>query len=316
MWSSASPEAAIAGSSIGLRSPIRPCGRTVERGGPDDEDRRLRHGCACHEGNYGLANILAGARAEERSETVESVDVLRRRRICRSFILVLLLLGLASFLSRGLNPDTEPARSVFLRRHGRRAVRRFEEARFRLVLRDLDAHDLTTVISVGDIFWRPCNDVMYQRARDRFNGLRHPVIYTPGDNEWFDCWEAGSGGYEPQERLARLRQIFYTTPAQSLGGRRIALGQSAGLHRERAVDGSFARLRHCASHRQRNGRWPFPNRTEDDVAASKTENRSRGSVAARDLQRRDGRHAQPSSSQCRARSSTKSRRIASPSSPF
>jgi hypothetical protein len=145
-----------------------------------------------------------------------------------------------------------------------------EELRFRLVLRDLDAHDLSTVISVGDIFWRPCTDEMYQRSRDWFNLLRHPVIYTPGDNEWFDCWEAGSGGYEPQERLARLRQIFYTTPAQSLGGRRIALAsQPEFIENVRWTDHSlmFATVHLIGSG---NGRWPFPNRTEDDIAASKT----------------------------------------------
>ena len=144
-----------------------------------------------------------------------------------------------------------------------------EEIRFRLVLQDLDAHDLTTVISVGDIFWRPCDDAMYQRARDQFNGLRHPVIYTPGDNEWYDCWEAGSGGYEPQERLARLRQVFYTTPAQSLGGKKMPLASQADfIENVRWTDHAivFATVHLIGSG---NGRWPFPNRTEGDVIASK-----------------------------------------------
>ena len=144
-----------------------------------------------------------------------------------------------------------------------------EEIRFRLVLQDLDAHDLTTVISVGDIFWRPCDDAMYQRARDQFNELRHPVIYTPGDNDWYDCWEAGSGGYEPQERLARLRQVFYTTPAQSLGGTKMPLAsQPDFIENVRWTDHSIV----CAVVHligSGNGRWPFPNRTEDDIIASK-----------------------------------------------
>jgi hypothetical protein len=188
-----------------------------------------------------------------------------------AFILVLLLLGLASFLLRGLRPPTpNPPGTFSFAVMGDAPYDVLEEARFRLVLRDLDAHDLTTVISVGDIFWRPCDDAMYQRARDQFNGLRHPVIYTPGDNEWFDCWEAGSGGYEPQERLARLRQIFYTTPAQSLGGRRIPLvSQPEFIENVRWTDHSlvFATVHLIGSG---NGRWQFPNRTEDDIAASKT----------------------------------------------
>jgi hypothetical protein len=140
------------------------------------------------------------------------------------------LLGLFAFLNRGLDPPTpDPAGSFSFAVMGDAPYDALEEWRFRLVLQDLDAHDLTAVISVGDIFWRPCTDAMYRRARDQFNGLRHPVIYTPGDNEWFDCWEPGSGGYEPQERLGRLRQIFYTTPAQSLGGRKIALVSQPGF---------------------------------------------------------------------------------------
>jgi hypothetical protein len=31
------------------------------------------------------------------------------------------------------------------------------------------------------------------RGGEQFNELRHPVVYTPGDNEWFDCWEPHSG---------------------------------------------------------------------------------------------------------------------------
>ena len=128
------------------------------------------------------------------------------------FMGILVILLVISFLRRGLDPPApNPPGSFSFGVMGDAPYNVLEEAQFRLVLRDLDAHDLSTVISVGDIFWRPCSDEMYARARDQFNGLRHPVVYTPGDNEWFDCWEPGSGGYEPQERLARLRQIFYTS---------------------------------------------------------------------------------------------------------
>ena len=183
---------------------------------------------------------------------------------------ILILLALASFLGRGLDPPTPNRPGTFsFGVMGDAPYDALEEARFRLVLKDLDAHDLSTVVSVGDIFWRPCTDEMYQRARDRFNALRHPVVYTPGDNEWFDCWEAGSGGYEPQERLGRLRQIFYTTPGQSLGGTKIALAsQPDYIENVRWTDHSlvFATVHLIGS---ANGRKPFPNRTEDDVAASK-----------------------------------------------
>ena len=71
---------------------------------------------------------------------------------------------MASFVMRGLNPPTpNPPGSFSFGIMGDAPYFLTEEIRFRLVLQDLDAHDLTTVISVGDIFWRPCTDAMYQR---------------------------------------------------------------------------------------------------------------------------------------------------------
>ncbi len=102
-----------------------------------------------------------------------------------------------------------------------------EALQYRLVLRELDAHDLSVVLHVGDIFWRPCSDERYRQALDAFNRLRHAVIYTPGDNEWTDCWDEATGSFDPLERLATLRQIFYAIPTQSLGGRRVSVGNQA-----------------------------------------------------------------------------------------
>ena len=72
-------------------------------------------------------------------------------------------------------------------------------------------------IHVGDIFWRPCSDDRYARSLRWFNGLKHPLIYVPGDNEWADCWTAQEGGFNPRDRLALLRRILYPQPASSLG---------------------------------------------------------------------------------------------------
>jgi hypothetical protein len=150
----------------------------------------------------------------------------------------------------------------------------WEELQFRLVLQSLDAHDLSWVLDVGDIFWRPCSDQRYQRTLNEFNGLRHPVIYTPGDNEWTDCWERGSGGFAPQDRLDRIRQIFFNNPTHSLGGSTISLVSQAGrepfpefVENARWVQGGivFATVHIVGS---ANGMKPFPERTEaDDIAA-------------------------------------------------
>ena len=104
----------------------------------------------------------------------------------------------------------------------------WESLQYRLVLRDLDAHDLDVVLHVGDIFWHPCDDALYRHTLGRFNALRHPVLYTPGDNEWADCWESGAGAYDPHERLRRIRQIFFDPPGHSLGGIRLPLATQGG----------------------------------------------------------------------------------------
>lgn len=142
-----------------------------------------------------------------------------------------------------------------------------EELRFRLVLEDINQYDLASVIHVGDIFWHPCTDAMYLRSRTRFNSLRHPVIYTPGDNEWSDCWEPGSGPFAPRERLAALRRIFFNPPTRSLGARPIALASQGGEFIENARwerEGIVFATVHLT------GSWnstkPFPGRTAEDDA--------------------------------------------------
>jgi hypothetical protein len=41
---------------------------------------------------------------------------------------------------------------------------------------------------------------------------------TPsGDNEWTDCHRPNNGGYNPLERLAKVRQVFFPQPGQTLG---------------------------------------------------------------------------------------------------
>ena len=57
-----------------------------------------------------------------------------------------------------------------------------------------------------------CTDEVFKRAIELFNGFDQPLIYTPGDNEWTDCHRANNGGYDPLERLARLRQMMFALP--------------------------------------------------------------------------------------------------------
>lgn len=66
-------------------------------------------------------------------------------------------------------------------------------------------------IHLGDLFsgHTDCGDTNIARARTDLNKYHHPVVYTPGDNEWTDCHSERAGGYDPLERLDNIRSLFY-----------------------------------------------------------------------------------------------------------
>ena len=150
----------------------------------------------------------------------------RRRWTRRAAWLSLALAAAAMFVARTSGPpppaQTPPGSFAFAA-FGDAPYYPWEDWRYPLVLKDLDGNDLAFSIHVGDIFWRPCSDDRYERSLNWFNGLKHPLIYVPGDNEWADCWTEQEGGYDPRDRLARLRRTLYPQPALSLGSRKLPL---------------------------------------------------------------------------------------------
>jgi hypothetical protein len=94
-----------------------------------------------------------------------------------------------------------------------------EETAFVAMLGRMDGLSLAFEIHVGDIKAgdrSPCTDDLYLARKAEFDRSAHPVILTPGDNDWTDCRRKSNGAMDPIERLARLREIFFATPA-SLG---------------------------------------------------------------------------------------------------
>jgi hypothetical protein len=62
-----------------------------------------------------------------------------------------------------------------------------------------------------------CDDAYYRLIRADFDRFEKPLIYTPGDNEWTDCHRPNNGAYNPLERLAFDRSVFFDRPGRSLG---------------------------------------------------------------------------------------------------
>jgi hypothetical protein len=79
-------------------------------------------------------------------------------------------------------------------------------------------------VHVGDIKSGStlCSDEEFAAQWAHFQRYTGAVVYTPGDNEWTDCHRANNGAHDPLERLAALRQRFFTE-GRSLGQRPIAV---------------------------------------------------------------------------------------------
>src|SRR5258708_17142215 len=98
-----------------------------------------------------------------------------------------------------------------------------EEPRFLEMVEQMNAAPLAFVVHVGDFKAganSPCSDALFAKRRAQFDSSHHPLVYTPGDNEWTDCRRASNGDGDPIERLAALRRVFFAD-AWSLGARRI-----------------------------------------------------------------------------------------------
>jgi hypothetical protein len=92
------------------------------------------------------------------------------------------------------------------------------------------------IVHVGDIKSASsvCTDAYTARIANLFRGVPVPVAYTPGDNEWTDCWRAGG---DPLLRLAALRRSFYGDPSV------LRLAELGAVHPQAAYPENYYFLR-------------------------------------------------------------------------
>jgi len=154
-----------------------------------------------------------------------------------------------------------------------------ENGRARRVIEALNARPLEFVIHVGDIMWQRCTDAAYRERRELIETIRHPVVYTPGDNEWSDCVDIPFSDDDPLDRLASLRRAFFSPPDRSLGETPLRLeSQSADPAHAEFVENarwsyggvSFVTIHVVGS---ANGGRPFPGRAQrhDEEVARRTQ---------------------------------------------
>ena len=95
-----------------------------------------------------------------------------------------------------------------------------EIAKFPARIQDINAdRALKFVTHVGDIKngSSVCSDEYFENIRAQFDTFEHPLVFTPGDNEWVDCHRTNNGAYNPLERLDKLRDVFFDEPGKTLG---------------------------------------------------------------------------------------------------
>ncbi len=113
------------------------------------------------------------------------------------------------------------------------------ELEYQRVLAAVNKAELALVVHVGDFqndprgyypnpasSLLPCLDDNYKAIYDSFQSVRHPVILTPGDNDWTDCHLVKEPKIDPLERLAKVRAMFFPE-GRSLGQRTIPVESQA-----------------------------------------------------------------------------------------
>ncbi|WP_209329373.1 metallophosphoesterase [Lunatimonas salinarum] len=97
-------------------------------------------------------------------------------------------------------------------------------SRFENMVQAINDYAPAFTIHVGDIKSgsTPCSDAYFEQIKGYFSEFEQPLIYTPGDNEWTDCHRPACGEYDPEERLDKLRQLFFSE-GESQGKNPIAL---------------------------------------------------------------------------------------------
>lgn len=148
-----------------------------------------------------------------------------RRRHLLLALFTALLLGLASLVSAqplGKNGMETPKLEFGL--IGDLPYTPEQDAKFINLVNNINRSKLAFVVHDGDFKSGStlCNDETFYQRKQLFETFTAPFIFVPGDNEWTDCHRANNGSYDPLERLAKLREIFFQGN-KSLGQRTLPL---------------------------------------------------------------------------------------------
>ncbi len=112
-------------------------------------------------------------------------------------------------------PPPLPANTFAFAVFGDGPYRLPERAAFGRLIDDVNRSDVAWFLHVGDILSGSCSNKKLDGMLEQLNTIRHPVLYTPGDNEWTDCHRRS---FDPLERLQRIRDTYFKEPTKSIAG--------------------------------------------------------------------------------------------------
>jgi len=113
------------------------------------------------------------------------------------------------------------------------------EQEFDRMIAAMNREPLAFVVHVGDFqadprlyahnpdnISMPCTDESFARVLTSFQRSAHPLVLSPGDNDWTDCHLLKARNVDPLERLAKLRKMFFPE-GRSLGQRTMVVDSQA-----------------------------------------------------------------------------------------
>ena len=88
-----------------------------------------------------------------------------------------------------------------------------EEDAFDRLIDAMNDEPLAFAVHIGDIKSgsSSCTDALYADRKRRLERSRHPMAFTPGDNDWVDCRRVAAGRWNPLERLEKVREVFFAS---------------------------------------------------------------------------------------------------------
>jgi hypothetical protein len=157
------------------------------------------------------------------------------RRLFGQTLAIAILSGLPAMARATGSLPTAPVRLALI---GDVPYGQREEERLLTVFSDL-AGKVDLTLHVGDLkgSGESCSDALLERRVALLERCPTPLVFTPGDNDWLDCWQDRAGAFPPRDRLDWLRRRIFLRPQPLLGAAAPGFTGLAEIEQQSSVSG-------------------------------------------------------------------------------